>query len=133
MSRRNLGVLALVFASAVLALVGGGSFLEWSLPGGLPLGNAIAAAGLCALAGMAVVIALPGSPARLVAWLALLACVAWLPASVALAGNLSLNFTWSRGITWMWLTLGTLGVSVVALAWAVIARFIASRRKTAEA
>lgn len=133
MSRRNVGVLALVFAGAMMALVSGGSFLEWPLPGGLPFGNAIAAAGLCALAGMAVVIALPGSRARPVAWLALLACVAWLPASVALAGNLSLNFTWSRGITWMWLTLGTLGVSVAALAWAGIARLIAARRKTAEA
>lgn len=126
-------MLALVFAGAVMALVSGGSFLEWPLPGGLPFGNAIAAAGLCALAGMAVVIALPGSRARPVAWLALLACVAWLPASVALAGNLSLNFTWSRGITWMWLTLGTLGVTVAALAWAAIARLIAARRKTAEA
>jgi hypothetical protein len=133
MSRRTIGVLALVFTGAVLALVSGGSFLEWELPGGLPLGNAIAAAGLCALAGIAVVIALPGSPARVAAWLALLACAAWLPASVALAGNLSLNFTWSRGITWMWLTLGTLGASVVALAWAAVARLVAARRKTASA
>lgn len=78
---------------------------------------------------MAGLIALPGSPARMAAWLALLACAAWLPASVALAGNLSLNFTWSRGITWMWLTLGTLGVSVAALAWAAIARLAALRRK----
>lgn len=130
--KRTTVLLSLVVAGAVLALVSGASFLEWELPGGLPLGNAIAAAGVCSLGSIAVAIALPGSVARAVAWIAFWVCAAWLPASVALAGNLSLNFTWSRGIAWMWLTLGTLGVIGVALVWAAVARWILFRRRTAK-
>src|SRR3546814_15487775 len=53
---RNTKVIVLsgIVIFAIWSLVSGAAYLEWGLPGGLPLGNALAAVGLAGLAGIAV-------------------------------------------------------------------------------
>ncbi|WP_407353271.1 hypothetical protein [Luteimonas sp. R10] len=113
--------------AAFLLLVGGASFLERPLPGGLPLGNATAAFGLCALAGAPLALSARGTALRGVAFGVFFAAVAWLPVSVALAGNLALNFGGGRGVAWMVFSLAVLGAALVALLWALAARAVRSR------
>lgn len=76
-----------IAVAAVLSLVFGASYLEAALPGGLPLGNALAALGLCAMAGAAVTLSVRRTALRAVSLASLAAAVAWLPASVVLAGT----------------------------------------------
>ncbi|MCW5566787.1 MAG: hypothetical protein KIS84_00985 [Dokdonella sp.] len=102
------------------SLVSGAGYLELLLPGGLPVGNALAATGLCALAAAALQLSTPGSTCRRVAQGAVLAAILWLPVSVALAGNLALNFSANRGSAWLVLSLLTAVVVLGSLAWSVI-------------
>lgn len=125
---RTTAVFVLLAATAlvVLALVMGAPLLLWDLPGGLPLGTALAALGLCAPAAAAVLLSPPGSMDRRLAQVALVAGIAWLPVSVLLAGNLRLNFTGDRGFTWLVLTGTTALLVILALAW--VAMRLAWRR-----
>ena len=84
---RSAALLLLIAAASVTALARTGSVLESELPGGLPIGNALAATALVTAAGAAVLLAASGSWLRALAWLALAAALAWLPLSIALAGN----------------------------------------------
>jgi len=110
------GLLALgVFA--IGSLMTGARYLEVALPGGLPLGNALTALGLCAIAGSGVVIARRGIVRR-VALVTLVVAVAWLPVSIAMAGNLALVFSHGRGDTWIaW----SAGAAILSLASPVVA------------
>ena len=115
---------------SMLSLVCGAAYLETLLPGGLPIGNALAAFGLCAVAGMAVALSVRGTALRIMSLVSLLAAAAWLPVSVALAGNLALNFGGGRGLIWLVLSL-VVGVGAFCtLIWAMIARALARRRST---
>ena len=119
-------VAALCFGS----LASGAGIVEHDLPGGLPVGNALAALGLCALAGAACVLAPPGSTRRRVAAAVLLAALLWLPVSIALAGNLALNFSGARGTLWFAMTVG-LGLAVPAmLAWAIVGSLLDRRARS---
>ncbi|MDI9239045.1 hypothetical protein QLQ15_08995 [Lysobacter sp. LF1] len=130
-SRRGLhssGLLAAAAAS-IAGLILGGSSLEFEFPGGLPAGNALAAVALCAMAGAAVVLTRRKSWTRAVSWCALAAALAWLPASILLAGNLHLVFGNGRGDAWIALTLataalvvGTLVLALTATAWRFLKR-----------
>ena len=112
-----LGIVALSF----IALASGASYLETPLPGGLPLGNALAAFVLCGLPGLALLLSPPDTLVRKASLIALLAAAAWLPVSIALAGNLELSFGGGRGTAWVTITLGSILASVTCLVWALIA------------
>ena len=53
---------------------------------------------------------------------ALLLAALWLPLSIALAGNLALDFAAGRGTAWLVLTLACAGSGLLVLAWAVLAQ-----------
>mgnify|MGYP003575542430 CR=1 FL=1 len=112
--------IAALLAMALFALgslASGAWYLEATLPGGLPLGNALAALGFCAIAAIGVAMARRGVVRRF-AFVALFAAAAWLPVSVAMAGNLALVFSGARGDAWIaW----SAGVAVVTLASPVLA------------
>ena len=113
-------------AFAVLSLMSGASYLETSLPGGLPFGNALAALCLCAIAGASVTLSARGTALRSMSLVSLTAAAAWLPASIALAGNLALNFGGGRGLAWSVLSLGIGSLVLLSLVWALAATAVAS-------
>ena len=108
-----------VCAACAGALVAGAGFLTLDLPGGLPLGNGIAALALVSAAGVAVGVGRPGTALRRYGWVALGVAVLWLPASVALLGNLRLNGTpgASSGL-WLGFTATAALLALSALVWA---------------
>ena len=113
-------LLLVIAAFAVLSLVSGASYLETMLPGGLPLGNALTAIGLCAAAGSAVGLSARGTALRLVSVASLIGAAAWLPASIALAGNLTLNFFHGgRGDVWLVFSADIAAGVLCALGWAL--------------
>lgn len=123
-------VLLLLLAVAALAmgtLVSGAGHLEQTLPGGMPLGNVITALALICPALAAVLISRPRSTCQRASQVAFAAAVLWLPVSLMLAGNLTLNFVGSRGVVWLALSLATLMLVVGCLGWSVAARLRAYR------
>lgn len=115
--------LLLAWAGAAMALlVRGSTWLEYPLPGGLPSGNALAASIPCALAAAACCIGRPRSAQRRAALTALVAAFAWLPVSIALAGNLALDFAGDRGTAWLGFSAVVMLAAMGALAWGLLAR-----------
>lgn len=112
-------------AFAAMALASGTPYLEMSLPGGLPFGNILAAIGLCAAAGSAVGLSSRGTALRTASLTALAAAAAWLPVSIALAGNLTLNFADGRGIVWLAFSLAVAAGVATAVVWAVVTVLLA--------
>jgi hypothetical protein len=104
------------------ALLTGQPWLTRALPGGLPLGNALAAAVLLAPALIAGLLAPPRARLHRASVAALLLAALWLPLSIALAGNLALDFAAGRGTAWLVLTLACAGSGLLVLAWAVLAQ-----------
>lgn len=113
---------------SILSLVRGAAYLETPLPGGLPIGNALAAVGFCAVAGTAVALSARGTAQRIMSLASLLAAAAWLPVSIALAGNLALNFGGGRGLIWLVYSLVVAAGAFVVLLWALAAAALARRR-----
>jgi hypothetical protein len=126
-------VLLAVAAFAVVSLAIGAAYLETMLPGGLPLGNALTALGLCAAAGAAVGLSTRGTVLHVASLVSLLAAAVWLPASVALAGNLALNFGGGRGLAWVVLSLAVFVGVLSTLLWALVASVLATRRRASAA
>lgn len=93
------------------------------LPGGLPIGNVVAAAMPCGIAGAAALLAPRGTRSRTVAVIALAASFAWLPLSIALSGNLSLNFSGQRGVVWAWFSVAVFVLALSAALMACVANF----------
>ncbi|HET6395351.1 MAG TPA: hypothetical protein VFF91_00750 [Pseudoxanthomonas sp.] len=119
--RKSLALFPLAVGGAALgSLLAGAAYCEWALPGGLPLGNVLAALALCAPAAAAVVLSPAGSWRRRASRAVLWAAALWLPLSVALAGNLALNFAGARGTAWLWLSLCTFVAALAALAWSLL-------------
>ena len=112
-------VLFALGAISIGVLVSGASYSEWLLPGGLPLGNALAAIGLCSLAGSAYKLSPVGSVRRRISQAVLVVTVLWLPISIALAGNLELNFSGSRGTAWLIISSATVIAVLGSLALAI--------------
>jgi hypothetical protein len=127
-----LALLAIAVVS-VASLVSGAGYLEVVLPGGLPAGNAVAALGLVSAAGVPVLLSAPRSALRAAALITLGAAAAWLPASIALAGNLALNFTGWRGSTWLGFSLVIHLTVLCTLAWALVGRLLIMRRRASAA
>ena len=112
----------LLLATSLLSigsLVSGAAYAESVLPGGLPIGNVMAAFALCSLAGAALFLSAPGSSRHRASSLALRMAVLWLPLSLALAGNLALNFSGLSGTTWIALSSLTFFAVLGSLLWAV--------------
>lgn len=131
---RTIAIALLAIAAfAVFSLATGATYLEAVLPGGLPFGNALTALGLCAAAGTALGLSARGTVRRAVSLIALTAAAAWLPVSVALAGNLALNFSNGRGFTWMVLCFAVVGIVLGALIWTLAMTLLAVRRRTGAA
>ena len=105
------GIIVLILLTIVLftfvSLVKGAAYLVWLLPGGLPFGNALTATGLTSAAVVALVLGKPESVLRWIAIVSIVLSVLWLPMSVGLAGNLSLNFDGTNGSAWRYYTLVT--------------------------
>ena len=53
--------------------------------------------------------------------------MAWLPISVALAGNLALNFKEANGFAWLGLSLATVLAVLGSFAWAVVRLLLKGR------
>jgi hypothetical protein len=119
--------LFLVACACIGALVAGAAIVDWTLPGGLPFGNLLAAVGLCALAGAAFALSPAGSLRRRVARIVLFATALWLPLSIAMAGNLALDFSGARGSLWLAATAIVALSALCSLAWAA-ASFLLRRR-----
>lgn len=121
--------LLVVAAFALLSLVSGASDLETMLPGGLPLGNALAAIGLCAAAGSAVGLSARRTALQLVSVVSLIGAIAWLPLSIALAGNLTLNFHGDHGAVWLALSAVIAATVLCTLTWALVANLLRILRR----
>jgi hypothetical protein len=127
-----LTLLAITVVS-VASLVSGAGYLETVLPGGLPAGNAIAALGLVSGAGVPVLLSVTTSVLRTVAVVVLGTAAAWLPVSIALAGNLALNFDGWRGSTWLAFSLVVHLAVLCTLAWMLVDRLLSVRRRASAA
>lgn len=119
----KIAALLALAAFALGSLVVGAPYLETALPGGLPLGNALAALALCAIAACGASIARRGLVRKL-SLLALLVAMAWLPVSIAMAGNLTLVFSGARGDAWIAWSAGVAIATVASLALAVVQRIV---------
>ncbi len=111
---------AALLAAGVAAgtlLATGAAWLGMELPGGLPVGNLLAALCLCCLAGAAFALSPRGTARRAAAGAALACAASWLPLSVALAGNLALNFQDGRGAAWLGFTQAVVALVLGTLAW----------------
>lgn len=124
----TVAVLLAVVVFVVLSLLRGASYLETPLPGGLPLGNVLAALGLCAMAGAATALSLRGTGLRTAALASLVGAALWLPASVLLAGNPQLNFGGGRGATWLVFSVAVFAYACTTLLWALGASVLAKIR-----
>ena len=124
--RAAFAMIALAFLAIVLLVAGWGG-LEARLPGGLPIGNVLSALSMILAAGAAVVLSDGGTWVRRYAVAALLLATAWLPLSVALAGNADLNFNEGTATAWFVLTAITLVLSFSALPIAIGSLFLRRR------
>lgn len=124
---RSVPLWLILATGSLAALVSGSAFLEAPLPGGLPVGNLLAALTCSALAATAVGLSRPGTVVRHFSVVSLVTALAWLPVSIGLAGNAALNFSGVRGQAWLWLSLATAVLVVLALAGATIDRVLARR------
>lgn len=113
---------------AACVLVSGWNGLESRLPGGLPVGNALSAISLILAAWAAVRISAPGTWVRRFAAFALVVALAWLPVSIALAGNLELNFSGPAGPAWIAFTALAVIAAYGSLLAAAVARGMARAR-----
>lgn len=130
-------IVVMLFAGAgfaVWSLVSGAAYLDATLPGGLPLGNALSAFGPCAVAGAVVLLSTPRTALRAVSVGSLIAGVFWLPASIFLAGNLALNnFDGWRSLAWFIYTGVVVSAALGSLLWALAASLLAMRRSAGAA
>jgi hypothetical protein len=127
--------LAFVLMIAVAAicfylLISGSSYCERELAFGLPLGNALASIGLCTLAGSAFCLSPMRTFRRRISGAILLGAVLWLPISIALAGNLALNFSGFRGTIWLVISFAT-SIAVLVSLLLVIALALLGKSDTA--
>jgi hypothetical protein len=131
MSKGVVSFFIVLTVASIAALLAGGTLLEAALPGGLPLGNLVTACTLCAPAGAAVGLSPPKTLVRYFSLASLVAACAWLPISIALAGNLSLNFEGARGEMWFLFTFVAFVAVYCSLAWALVVRLLIRFRRGA--
>jgi hypothetical protein len=113
-------LLLIIAVVSVGSLLSGASFLGVVVPGGLPLGNALAASGLAAPAAFALLLSSSAPILRVAALWVLWAALAWLPTSIVLAGNLALNFSDWRGPVWIGFSLVVALAVLCTLIWSIV-------------
>lgn len=122
--------LLMVACASVGLLVCGGDVLEVGLVGGLPMGNAVAALAVTSIAGIPMLLSTRGTLLRRVAIASFCGALAWLPVSIALAGNTALNFSGWRGSAWLVFSLVLHFVVVCVLLLAFAVRMLAMFRRS---
>ncbi len=85
--------LNIVVVFVFYSLFTGRAYLIWTMPGGLPFGNFLAALGLTAASASGICIHKYRSTLWMIALLSLMLSVAWLPVAIYQAGNMELNFS----------------------------------------
>lgn len=110
-------------------LFSGSELLDVELPFDFPAGNIAAAVMLVGLAAIPVLSSVPGSRLRAVAKATLVAAIAWLPVSMAIAGGMQLSFSGWQSWAWMIYTLALLLAVPVVLGWAIVAALLQRRRR----
>lgn len=111
--------LLLLAALSIYALLSGADYLSTLLPGGLPLGNVLAAVVFLGISGAAYLLAKQHKVLGRIAAIVLAASILWLPVSVALARNASLNFAGWNGTLWFLFTIGLFFAAIGSLLVAV--------------
>ena len=111
--------LLLLAALSIYAILSGADYLNVILPGGLPLGNVLAAVVFLGISGAAYLLAKQRKVLGRIAAIVLAASILWLPVSVALARNASLNFAGWNGTLWFLFTIGLLFAAIGTLLVAV--------------
>lgn len=108
-----------ISALALAALLFAADHLQFAFLGGMSLGNLTADIGLVAAAWAALGLLPPHGPGRVIGVVTLLVALAWLPLSIARAGNRALVFYGGRGDAWMALTAATVALVLCMLAAAL--------------
>ncbi|MFM6987970.1 MAG: hypothetical protein ACKOXG_04795 [Arenimonas sp.] len=111
--------LLLLAAFSMYTILSGSDYLNALLPGGLPLGNVLAAAVFLGVSGAAYLLAKQRKVLGRIAAIVLAASILWLPVSIALARNASLNFAGWNGTLWFLFTVGLLLAAIGTLLVAV--------------
>lgn len=126
-------VLLLIAAVSIYAILSGADYLSTLLPGGLPLGNVLAATVFLGLSGAAYLLAKQRKVLGRIAAIVLAASILWLPVSIALARNASLNFAGWNGTLWFLFTVGLLFAAIGTLLVAVSVNLYSLRKAKAKA
>lgn len=118
-----------LFISAAIftGLASGMAFIEMTLPGGLPVGNALVAIGLSSFAFSAVLLSTNGAIQYKFSRVTFIITLFWLPISIALAQNLLLNFGSKNGEIWLIFTLTILALTFASWLWAFVVWLIRRR------
>lgn len=111
--------LLLLAAFSIYAILSGADYLSTLLPGELPLGNVLAAAVFLGISGAAYLLAKQRKVLGRIAAIVLAASILWLPVSIALARNASLNFAGWNGTLWFLFTIGLFFAAIGSLLVAV--------------
>lgn len=133
--RAAVGILVCLAIAGVAGwlLFSGSELLDVELPFDFPAGNIAAAVMLVAMAAIPVLSSMPGSRLRAVAKATLVAAIAWLPVSMAIAGGMQLHYSGWQSWLWMAYTLALLLAVPVVLGWAIVAALLQRRRRVVAA
>lgn len=126
-------VLLLLSAFSIYAILSGADYLNAMLPGGLPLGNVLGAVIFLGISGAAYLLAKQRKVLGRIAAIVLAASILWLPVSIVLARNASLNFAGWNGTLWFLFTVGLLFAAISILLVAVGANLYSLRKAKAKA
>ena len=108
-------------------LLTGSELLDVALPFDLPAGNIAAAVVRGAIAAIPVLWSTPGSRLRSVAKATLVASIAWLPVSMAIAGGMELRYSGWHAWLWMTYTCVVLLAVPILLGWSIVAALLQRR------
>jgi hypothetical protein len=114
-------------------LFSGSELLDVELPFDFPAGNIAAAVMLAGLAAIPVLASAPGSRLRAFAVTTLVAAIAWLPVSMAIAGGMQLHYSGWQSWLWITYTLALLLAVPVVFGWAIVAALLQRRRRAVAA
>lgn len=132
MTRIIVVVLLAIVLFTFASLVTGAAYLLWPLPGGMPFGNGLTATGLSSAAVVALLLSKPKTALRWTAIAAVVLSVLWLPISIGLAGNLSLNFEGTNGWVRTRYNLFTFAFVLMSMLWAISQNLLDKRSHVSE-
>jgi hypothetical protein len=121
--------LAAIVVGVVAALATGAELLLWELPGGMALGNPLAAFGNVALAGIGYLLA-GGRVTRRLGLTAIVLAVSWYPVSIAMAGNANLNFSGGLFGYWLYWTGAVIAVASLSALASLSGKLLQRLRRT---